>query len=234
MIKYYLVLLSLLSLKSYASEWSCLKSYQLETGLAVLLEKDWLSSDRRKNTQVWQQANVYNLINQQPSEYKTIEERRDFYEWYYLVISKKGHEVVWPKMAHYISTKLRLTRAFPFNVFTKKTIKTYAYQGSESVFRQAFEILKVLYNSETVLKAENALAWDEAILYKEQYDWLQVIYKDIDAKTLKSISKMAKGNGFYSLIVPKAIRFEGNISDENTRYQYALTYLRSYCEKRYQ
>lgn len=224
----------LISEAALASEWSCLKVYQKETGKDVLSEKDWLKSDRRKNSQVWQQANSYNLENQLPSEYKTIKQRRDFYEWYYVTISKKGHEVVWPKMAHYISNKLRLTKIFPFNIFIKKDIKEYAFQGSEIVFNYAFEFLKTLYNSQEILKDKTALNWDERILYQEQINWIQSIYKDIDDDALKTIEKMAKGKGFYSLITPKAIRFEGDISDQNMRYQYALEELRTYCKKRYQ
>jgi len=234
MIKYCFILISLLPLTSIASEWPCLKVYQQETGQSVLSEKDWLTSDRRKNTHVWQQANTFNLENQLASEYSTIKQRRDFYQWYYMAISDKGHEVVWPKMAHYISTKLRLTKAFPFTIFTNKSIKSYANQGSETVFMQVFSSLKTLYHSESILKSEAALAWDETILYKEQWDWIQPIYNDIDENTLKTIEKMAKGNGFYSLMVPKAIRFEGDISNQNSRYQYALNQLRMYCKKRYE
>ncbi len=216
-----------------ASEWSCLKAFNQETGQQTLSPKDWLKSDRCKNTQVWQQANRYNLENQLPLEYTTISQRRDFYEWYYTSISDKGHEVVWPKMAHYISTKLRLTKAFPFNIFIKKDIKNYAFQGSEVVFNQAFTSLKILYNSQEILKAEAGLDWDKSILYQEQTNWIQDIYKDIDDDALKTIEKMAKGKGFYSLMVPKAIRFEGDISNQETRYQYALEDLRIYCKKRY-
>ncbi|OBX21250.1 hypothetical protein BAA08_13460 [Bizionia sp. APA-3] len=89
-----------MSLTSYASEWTCLKIYQQETGQQALSEKDWLTSDRRRNSQVWQQANTFNLENQLPSEYSTIRQQRDFYEWYYTAISEKEHDVVWPKMAH--------------------------------------------------------------------------------------------------------------------------------------
>lgn len=218
----------------YSKEWCSLKSFQKETGLLELTNSDWLKSDRKQKTQVWENANVFNLNNQLSSDYETIVQRRDFYEWYYESMEEKGHEVVWPKMAHYISKRLRLTKIFPFSILTKKEVKQYAYQGSEQVFNQGFEKLKSMYNSTDILKNESALQWDKEILYLEQYFWIQDIYTDIDDNTLKTISKMAKGKGFYSLLVPKEIRFHGDISNTETRYQYALETLRNYCQKRYQ
>jgi hypothetical protein len=211
-----------------------MKELKKETGLSTLTASDWLKSDRKNNTQVWQNANMFNLTKQLPSEYETIIQKRDFYEWLYKNIENKGHEVIWPKMAHYISKKLRLTKVFPFNVFTRKEVKDYAYIGSETVFNSAFIILGELYNSDEVLKNDNAKEWDASILYKEQYLWLEEIYSDVDSKTLKIINKMAQGKGFYKLLVPKAIRFNGDITKADTRYNYALETLRPYCKKHYQ
>jgi len=41
---------------------------------------------------------------------------------------------------------------------------------------------------------------------------------------------MAKGKFLYGLVLPKAIRFEGNISDAKDRYVFALEKLRVCCE----
>ncbi|PNQ72262.1 Insecticidal toxin complex protein [Hanstruepera neustonica] len=217
-----------------ASEWQSLKEYQRQTGRLELTHSDWLKSDRKKNSQVWQHANNFNLENQLPQEYQTIMQRRDFYEWYYKSMEAKGHEVIWPKMAHYISKKLRLTKAFPFSLFTKKSVKEYAYQGSEKVFNSAFLKLKAIYNSSPVLNDIAATEWDKEILYLEQYHWLQEIYADIDAETLKTIKRMSQGKGFYALLVPSEIRFKGNITDAKTRYEYALGTLRDYCKAHYE
>lgn len=226
------ILIFTISFSAFSKEWRNLKQFQKETKLEKLSAKDWLCSDRKKNTLVWQEANQYNLQNNYPEEYQTIKQRRDFYEWYYTAIQKKGHEVVWPKMAHFISNKLRLIKAFPYNIFTKRNIKTYAYQGSETVFNSAFLDMKTLYASKDILKGEEALHWDESILYKEQHEWIESIYQSIDTKSLITIERMAKGKGFYSLMVVKEIRLEGDISKPTDRYNYALNSLRDYCEKR--
>ena len=141
--------------------------------------------------------------------------------------------MLWPKMAHFISKKLRLIKAFPFNFFTKKPIKNYTYKGSENVFNSAFSDLKMLYFSKTIIKGKAALQWDKEILYKEQYLWIDAIYQTMDAKSLKTIARMAKGKGFYGLMVAKSIRFQGDISKPEERYNYALKTLRDYCKNTY-
>ena len=40
---------------------------------------------------------------------------------------------------------------------------------------------------------------------------------------------MAKGKGIYSLAVTKGIKYEGEISDCNARYNYSINKLIPYC-----
>ncbi|MBU2938956.1 Insecticidal toxin complex protein [Lacinutrix sp. C3R15] len=218
---------------AFSKEWKTLQEYKNVTNKNTLASKDWLRTDRKQNTRVWQKANAFNLQNKLPQEYQTIQQRRAFYAWYYQELDKKGHEVVWPKMAHFISSKLQLIKAFPYNIFTKKSIKNYAYLGSETVFNHAFVPMKKIFFSKIIIKGKEALQWDKNILFKEQYNWIESLYKSIDANSLKTISKIVKGKGLYSLIVTKEIRFQGNISNATDRYDYAIHTLRIYCKKRY-
>lgn len=218
---------------SIAKEYINLKSFQLETGNENLQQSDWLQKDRKNNSLIWQQANRYNLDNNRPLEYETIQQRTDFYLWLYKVLDKKKSDVVWPKMAHFISNKLENINSFPFNVFTKRDVKLYATKGSETVFVNAFSKLKILYFSEFILKKEDALTWDKAIIDEEQYVWLEDVYREIDSKTLKTIDKMAKGKCIYRFMVPKEIEFTGNLSNAENRYSYALKTLRVYCKFEY-
>ncbi len=216
-----------------AKEWKSLKAYQKATQKQNLSPSDWLKSDRQKNTLIWQKANSYNLINNLPHEYIKIKERRDFYKWMYSELNKQGHEIVWVKMAHYISTKLRKMESFPFSIFSSKKILEYANTGSEMVFNNAFLELNLIYTSNKVYKGNKALLWDEVILHKEQFLWIDSIYKTIDRQSLKKLQRIAKGKFLYGLVVPKAIRFRGNLSNAETRYHYAFHKLRAYCANRY-
>ena len=212
-----------------AKEWKSLKAYQKETQLTDLQPQDWLRSDRTRNTAIWMSANLYNLTNNRPQDYVTIKQRKDFFKWLNIELKAKGHEVVWPSMAYYISNKLRLLECFPYEMLTKRQMKAYAKAGSEAVFVNAFETLNDLFHSEEVLKRKAAVDWDKAILQEEQFVWIEAIYQTIDEKSLQQIERIAKGKSVYGLFVPKAIRFEGDISIAEDRYNYALNKLRSYC-----
>ena len=216
-----------------AKEWKSLRVYKNETQQELLPPSDWLKRDRTRNTLVWQEANVFNLKNNLPQEYKSISQRRDFYKWFMNELKKKKHEVVWVKMAHFISKKLRLIEVFPYSIFSKKDIKTYVKQGSRAVFNHVFIELQKLYNTRSVLKTEKALEWDKRILKKEQYEWIDSIYKTMDANNLNILERIAKGKFLYGLVVPKAIRFKGNLSKAEIRYDYAIKVLKPYCENRY-
>ena len=212
-----------------AKEWKSLRQYQKVTHKTTLSPSDWLSSDRRRNTLIWQHANAYNLSNDRPQEYENIKERRDFYVWIDHEFESKGHEVNWQKMAYYISSKMRLTETFPHCVLTPKKVKFYARQGSEEVFDHAFEKLNTIYALDYILKGAEAMKWDEMMLHFEQFVWVENIYKNIDARSLEQIRRMTSGKFWYALAVPKELRFNADISSPEDRYQYGLTILRPYC-----
>ena len=227
------LILFLIFIDGSAAEWKSLKEYKQETGDTILTSQDWLTKDRLRNTNVWQQANSFNLTNNLFLEYQTIAERRDFYKWFALSIEEKGHKVVWPRMAHFISSKLSLTSRFPYNIVVKKNVVLSSKNGSEKVFNSAFKSLKKLYLQDKILSKEESKIWDNNLLYKEQYVWIVAIYKEMDAKTLKRLERIAKGNFFYGLVVPKKIRFKGDLTSPKDRYTYATETLRKHCENSY-
>ncbi|WP_298236936.1 Insecticidal toxin complex protein [uncultured Algibacter sp.] len=228
-----LVILLLFSNLLLAKEWRSLRIYQKTTQKESLSASDWLKSDRINNTIIWHRANVYNLENNLPQEYSKIVQRRDFYEWLYKALDDKKHEILWVKMAHFISKKMHLLEVFPYSLFSKKRIKQYAFNGSETVFKNAFQELKELYHLKSILKGEEANNWDNNILKQEQYIWLDSIYKNIKEKDLKTLHRIAKGTFLYSLVVPKPIRFHDNLSNAKHRLDYAISQLKPYCKEAY-
>ncbi|MFC4721047.1 Insecticidal toxin complex protein [Geojedonia litorea] len=220
----------LVAIPSYGREWNSLRSYQKETNQQQLSPSDWLASDRRQNTLIWNNANKFNLLNNKPKEYLSIKQRRDFYLWLHNELEKKGHDVVWPYMAYFISHKLRLVNNVPYRWFSSKAIKRYTDMGSEEVFNSAFIKLQEIYNSENLLRKNEAYSWDEKMLHDEQFIWVERVYEIMDDKSLKQIGRMAKGHFLYSIVVPKPIRFQGDISNAQERYSYALHTLRTYCK----
>ncbi len=89
------------------------------------------------------------------------------------------------------------------------------------------------FSKDVVLLMKNNKLSPVTIQKKEQYKWIDSIYKTMDAKNLKTLERIAKGNFLYSVFVPKAIRFKGDLSKAEMRYNYAIEVLKPYCENRY-
>ncbi len=81
-VKYIIIAFTLLVFNnSYTQEWKSLKAYQIETGNHILLNGCWLKKDRKKRTEVWNKANIFNLsIVNGNLKYSSISQIRDFYK----------------------------------------------------------------------------------------------------------------------------------------------------------
>lgn len=89
-----IILLLLIPNFLLSQEWSSIKPYKKETGNEELDEGNWLKKDRKRNTDVWKQANVYNLsLDNGFHKYKSISEIRDFYVWYSEEVISRGNEI---------------------------------------------------------------------------------------------------------------------------------------------
>ena len=210
-------------------EWRNLRVYQKATHLDTLSPTDWLTSDRERNTLIWKRANKFNLTNNLPQEYVNVLEREYFYKWLYEDMSNKGHEIVWIRMAHFISDKLAKLESVPYALFCGNKILNHADIASEKIFNNAFSELSGLFVSNEILKGNEAKLWDENMLYLEQYIWVEPVYKSMNAKNLKKLKRIAKGQFLYGLVVPKIIRFKGDFLNAEARYNYALNILLPYC-----
>ncbi len=79
---------------AFSQEWNNLKSYQKETGFTLLQEGCWIKGDRKQQTLVWKQANLFNLsIENGNQKYQSISQIRDFYLWFDVERKKQGHEI---------------------------------------------------------------------------------------------------------------------------------------------
>ena len=219
------------STSCFSQEWKNLKAYQKETGNTVLKEGCWLKKDRKKQTINWKNANAFNLATNEYQKYKTINQIRDFYLFAQEEIALKGHEVHWIHAASTIATRFSIIEKDLIRVFiirNKEVIK-FTDEGSKKVFEFSFPKLKGLYFSEEILKGPLANKWDQKQAKKEQCIILDPIYKKLSKKALKKLERMAKGKGIFSLGVSKKIRFEGEIDNCDSRYNYTIHKLIPYC-----
>jgi hypothetical protein len=215
----------------YAQEWKNLSTYKKEAGFSVLEEGNWLRKDRKRNTAVWKSANIFNLLNEQASsKYTNIHQIRDFYIWFDEVRKEQNHEVNWVGIAAIAAGNLaKLDNSFvKIFVTNDKEIQTFAEQGSRKVFDFAIPELKKIYFLEQLLTGEEARNWDYKYGRIEQCDILSGIYNKLSDKAIKKLQKMAEGKGIYSLVIPKELKFKGDLKNCEARYNYSINTLLEY------
>lgn len=207
----------------FAQEWKNIKAYQKETSNSTLLDGCWLKKDRKNKTEVWKQANTYNLsLTNGYKKYKTIEEIKDFYTWFDAERIQQGHEIQWIGIAALATNQLAKLEMNFHRIFIvrNKEVVQFASEGSKKVFSDAFPKLKKIYFSNTILKGKAAENWDKNHAFNEQCNLLQPLYDHLSKKAFKKLERMAKAKGIFCFAIPKKLKFEGHIIDCEARVEY--------------
>ncbi|WP_027419249.1 hypothetical protein [Crocinitomix catalasitica] len=219
-----------------AQEWDNLKTYQKTTGNETLKAGHWLKKDRKKGSEIWQAANLYNLQSDSGfHKYQSIAEIRDFYRWFDVIRIERGHEVKWIGLAAIAAKQLaKLDRTLIQGIIVRnKELQQFANKGSKTVFEYAFPLLKTLYLASEKIEAKAAHEWIVEYGRNEQCHILEPLYQSLSIKSLKQLEKMAKGKGIYNLAVPNAIKYKGEIENCEDRFQHGMqTLLPYYLNKR--
>ena len=209
----------------FAQEWKNLRSYKKETGYSSLQDGYWLKKDRKKQKEVWKQANLYNLSAKNGNlKYRTISQIRDFYLWFDFERKKEGHEIVAIGVAAVVADQLsKLDNGFiRFFIVRNQEVVKFISEGSELVFEFAFPLLKEVYYSKKLIKGEDAKKWSLKNGKIEQCQILEPLYKNLSPKAILKLTRMAEGKGIYSLGIPKSLRYVGNIEDCQKRFDHAI------------
>ncbi len=214
--------------QSVAQEWKSLKAYQKETGESSLREGCWLKKDRTNFTEKWAQANLFNLSSENGNrKYKTISQIRDFYLWFDLEREQLGHEIKWIGIASIAAGQLaEMDKKFIRNFVVRNSeVVKFANEGSKAVFAFAFPLLKKVYFSDTIIKGSDAVSWGLDYGKAEQCQILNPLYVRLSPKALQKLTQMAKGEGIFSLGIPKVLKFEGQINDCQARFEHGINKL---------
>ena len=209
----------------FAQEWKNLRLYKKETGYLSLQDGCWLKKDRKKQTEIWETANLFNLSTKNGYlKYQTISQMRDFYLWFDFERKKEGHEIVGVGVAAVVADQLsKLDNGFiRFFVVRNQEVVKFVNEGSDLVFEFAFPLLKEVYYSKKIIKGEDAKKWSLKNGKIEQCQILEPLYENLSPKALNKLTRMAEGKGLYSLGVPKNLRYVGNIEDCQTRFDHAI------------
>lgn len=225
--KLFILFLSLIINKNvgYSQEWKSLNAYKKETGHTVLQEGCWLKKDRKRQTQTWKEANLYNISSQNGNlKYKTIRQIRDFYSWFALESEKQGHEIKWFGIAQTVANQLSKLDSWFIKCFIirNKEVVDFANEGSVKVFEFAFPQLKNVYFSKDVIKGATAENWDVEYGTKEQCEVLEPLYQKLSTKALWKLDRMAKGKGIFSLAVSNDLKYVGSIEDCHARFEHGM------------
>jgi len=208
-----------------AQEWRNLNSYQKETNNKSLHAGCWLKKDRKNKSEIWNQANTYNLsLINGFEKYKTIKEIRDFYKWFDKKRIQQRHEIQWIGIAAIATNQLAKLEMNFYRIFIvrNKEVVQFASEGSKKVFSDAFPKLKKIYFSNEVLVGEKAKEWDKNHGFNEQCKLLQPFYDNLSKKAFNKLKRMAKAKGVFCFAIPKKLKFEGNIKDCEARVAYGI------------
>ena len=217
-----------------AQEWKSIKVYQKETGKDILEPGCWLKKDRKHKTDVWSNANAFNLTDKKGNlKYTSISQIRDFYKWCDAEIKSKGHQINGVGIGSVAATQLSNIDSWfiRFFIVRNKEIVQFANEGSQKVLEFAFPLLVQVYFSEELIQGQKAKDWDIKNGTIEQCEILEPLYLKLSIKALSRLEKMAKGKGVFNFAVPKELKYEGEISNCQTRFLHGKNKLLPYYLK---
>lgn len=222
---------------TFAQEWDNLKSYQKETRNSFLLNGCWLKKDRKKQTELWQQANMYNLnIKNGNKKYQTISQIQGFYLWFDDERKKKGHDIKWIGIAAIAAGQLsKLDKGFIRVLIVRNNeLVKFVHEGSEKVFAFAFPQLNKLCSSDEIIIGKDVETWDKEYGIREQCEILEPLYSKLSEEAMNKLERMAKGKGIFYLGIAKELRYEGKINDCQSRFEHGINKLLPYYKNRLQ
>ena len=216
---------------SFAQEFKNLKAYEKETGKLILDQGFWLKKDRVNSTDVWREANRFNILSVYGNlKYHSISEIRDFYGWFDTERKSKGHEIITFGVAELVAGQLSYFDNSFIRIFivNNKDVVYFGNEGSKRVFAYFFPSIKELYLSTRVITGETAKNWERNVFQIEQCEIVEPIYNELPAKAIKKLERMAKGKLIYKIKVKRELRYEGDIKDCESRYIHAFVKLRQF------
>ena len=182
---------------------------------------DWTHADRLTNSEQWRSANHYNLTTGNSAAYTQIDQRRDFYLWFYHAMVNRGHDIRWPLAAYAVADGANeganrmnenaraIAQSLPWigsDPVSQRsdTLETLLRRGNQVIFDDVFPKLHRVYTSDTKLVGEAARQWDAQTLIEEQ-NLIQPMYAELSPQDLQVMSGLAKQQGLAGSSVPKAL-----------------------------
>lgn len=164
--------------------------------------QDWTTADRVGNKQRWQDACKANLNAVDSSQYARVEERRDFYKWFYEYTSSLGYTTRWALAAHIVATGAEQIADMDVEhaVANKRLdlanveLQGAMREGNQVIFDNVLPKLKRLLDGGR-LTGRAALQWDMQVLAEEQA-LVQAMYSRLSKETKDELDYIARKKRF--------------------------------------
>ncbi len=185
---------------SKSSQASEIGAGEVKKEIQIKGPSDWTQEDRENNSQRWQEACLYNLKNNNSAIYIRIEQRRDFYRWFYEYHATKGWTTRWALAASIVANGAQQV-AYPFTgeelaqLFgsISNELQGFMRIGNQVIFDNVFPKLKQLHEGGP-LQGKAAMEWDMKILSEEQ-QLIQPLYEGVSKDTRDKLESIAKVQG---------------------------------------
>lgn len=163
---------------------------------------DWTTLDRVNNTKRWQEANRYNLSQEDGylkyvgnSDFFTLKIRAIIYKMVQEELTRKGHDVKWPGTAGEAVEAAWYLYAFHS---TDPEMVGMIMTANDSIIADVWAKLVKLNNQELILTGEAAKEWDMQMLAHEQ-NLVQPIYDQYgETEAMATYEANAKRETWYS------------------------------------
>lgn len=159
---------------------------------------DWTTFDRENNTKYWQKACLLIVNAADDSQFRRIEERRDFYKWFYEYTSALGYTTRWPLAAFVVANGAHLiadmdvaheTANVDLNMANIQ-LQGMMREGNEVIFRDVLPKLKKLLDGGPIT-GRKAFEWDMQALAEEQA-LIQPMYARMSPETRSQLEYIAR------------------------------------------
>ncbi len=181
---------------------AALQRREVPDAASISSRADWTTADRQALGGTFETANLHNLASGDSGQYLQIEERRDFYRWFYNHTASLGYTTRWALAAslvangaHQVAHMDAVTEGAAQLVGTvSDELQGMMRIGNQVIFDNVFPKLQQLLAGGPLTGAA-ALQWDMQVLSEEQ-TLIQPLYTSVSPNTIAQLENIARQRGF--------------------------------------
>ena len=166
---------------------------------------DWTRTDRQALNGTFETANLHNLASGDCGQYVQIEERRDFYRWFYNYTATRGYTTRWALAAALVANGAhQVAHMGAISEIAAQLTGTVSDElqgmmriGNQVIFDNVFPKLQQLLAGGPLTGAA-ALQWDMQVLSEEQ-TLIQPLYSSVSSNTISQLQAIAQQSGIAGL-----------------------------------